>query len=178
MEEESILIRRTLAGDEEAFTRLYERYCGPVKYYVRRLCGSAETTDDVLQTVWMKVLRGIRKLRRLDAFRVWLYRIARNEALQQLRRKDSWVHLNESDAVGELEDEADGPFTVVDAKRLHAALGRLKPPHREVLVLRFMEDLTYEQIAAIVGCAVGTVRSRIHYARRALRRVLKESCND
>ena len=67
---EQFLVLRCQAGDEEAFTRLFERHSAPLKYYLRRLLDSPETADDVLQTVWLKVLRGVKGLRRLNAFRV------------------------------------------------------------------------------------------------------------
>jgi RNA polymerase sigma-70 factor (ECF subfamily) len=66
-------------------------------------------------------------------------------------------------------------FTAEDAARVHAALDTLAPEHREVVVLRFIEDMSYDEIAKVAGCPVGTVRSRLHHAKRALRRVLEET---
>jgi RNA polymerase sigma-70 factor (ECF subfamily) len=169
---EQVLVLRCQAGDREAFAGLFERYQAALKYYLRRLLDSPELADDVLQTVWLKALHGVKRLRQPGAFRTWLYRIARNEALQQLKRDRRWTEVQESLPVPE-EEEQEEHFTA-DAARIHAALAQLSPPHREVLVLRFLEDLSYEEIAAIVDCSVGTVRSRIHYAKRAMKHILKE----
>ena len=68
----------------------------------------------------------------------------------------------------------DGDFSPEDAARIHAALDRLAAEHREVLVLRFLEEMTYDQIARVVGCQLGTVRSRLHYAKQALRRAIEK----
>ena len=72
--------------------------------------------------------------------------------------------------IAEKEDDA---FSADDAKRIHAGLDQLEPAQREVLVLRFLEELSYEEIGQIVDCPLGTVRSRIHYAKAALRRTLE-----
>ncbi|HIJ64633.1 MAG TPA: sigma-70 family RNA polymerase sigma factor [Candidatus Hydrogenedentes bacterium] len=174
---EQFLVLRCQAGDEEAFTRLFERYNPPLKYYLRRLLESPEAADDVLQTVWLKALRGVKRLRRLDAFRAWLYRIARNEAFKQCRQDRRWAEVQEI-AVDVNPGNEEEAFTEDDAARVHAGLSELSPPHREVLTLRFLEDLTYDEIASVVGCELGTIRSRIHYAKRALRRILEESNDD
>jgi len=174
---EQVLVLRCQAGDHEAFACLFERYHVPLKYYLRGLLDSPETADDVLQTVWLKVLREVKRLRRLDAFRVWLYRVARNEAFQQLRRDRRWAEVEESLSDTEAEEDQD-TFTTADATRVHTALARISAPHREVLVLRYLEELSYEEVAAVVGCELGTVRSRIHYAKRAMRRVLEEWNDD
>jgi RNA polymerase sigma-70 factor (ECF subfamily) len=76
------------------------------------------------------------------------------------------------------EPEGEEPFSPEDAARIHAALDQLPPEQREVLVLRFLEDMTYEQIAGVVGCQLGTVRSRIHYGKQALRRLLDQDQSD
>ena len=71
-------------------------------------------------------------------------------------------------------DESDDEdYSTADADRVHAALKELAPEHREVLVLRFLEEMSYEDVAQVVACPLGTIRSRIHYAKRALRRVLE-----
>lgn len=174
---EQALVLRWQGGDEEAFVRLFERYHGRLKYYVRRLVDSPETADDVLQTVWLKALRGIPRLHRLDRFRPWLYRLARNEAFQYLRRDRQRSEVeSEAQAPEEIGKEAE--LGEEDAAIVHQALNILTPPHREVLTLRFLEAMSYEEIASVVGCEVGTVRSRIHYAKRTLRNLLEGKNNE
>jgi RNA polymerase sigma-70 factor (ECF subfamily) len=108
------------------------------------------------------------------AFRAWLYRIARDRAWREHRRpRPPHRPLDEDDLIDP--DAEESTFTAEDVQRVHAALDELVAEHREVLVLRFLEDLTYEEMARIVGCQLGTVRSRLHYAKRALRRLLERN---
>ncbi len=169
---DQILILRCQLGDEQAFERLVTQYAGRLKYYVRRLVGAgdgvidATKADDILQDVWLAVWRQLPKLRSTTAFRVWLYRIARNTALQLVRKRVVEVPLDDRLPAPETPEESFGPE---DAAAIHTALERLTEAHREVLALRFLEELPYEEIAEIVDCSIGTVRSRIYYAKRALR---------
>ena len=167
-----VLVLKCQIGDGSAWDELYRRSNPPLGYYLRRLTGSDATADDVQQEVWLTVVRNIARLKSPDAFRVWLYRIARSRAMSRLAEQHCYVALDEQ-AVALSEVSEDEPFSPRDAARVHAALANLSPGHREVLLLRFMEDLPYEQIAEVVGCSVGTVRSRIHYAKCALRRQLE-----
>jgi RNA polymerase sigma-70 factor (ECF subfamily) len=129
----------------------------------------ASAAEDVLQDVWLDVYRAVGRLADPAALPAWLYRIARDRAWRTLRRKHRFHRpLVESDWI----DDGEAAFSMEQAALVHAGLGALPPEQREVLVLRFLEELTYEDIARIVGCPVGTIRSRIHYAKGALRRVL------
>jgi RNA polymerase sigma-70 factor, ECF subfamily len=166
---ERLLVVRCQAGDEAAFAELVERYSARVRYFLRKLLGSADRVDDALQDVWLDVYRGLPSLAAAGAFRAWLYRIARDRAFGKLRRSRVELPL-----VGdEVASEAEEPFTAEDAERIHAALDQLPAEQREVLVLRFVEDMSYEEMARVVNCPVGTIRSRIHYAKQALRRLLE-----
>jgi RNA polymerase sigma-70 factor (ECF subfamily) len=174
---ERILVSRCQAGDESAFEELVSAYGPRLRYYLLKQLGSPDAADDVLQEVWLDVYRGIVRLRRPDAFRAWIYRIAKDRAFRALRR--SRVHRRLAD---EAEDPAapeadDDGFSAEDARRVHAALDRLSPSHRDVLLLRFLEDLPYDDIAQITGCPPGTVKSRIHHAKRLLRQAM-EGRND
>lgn len=165
---EQMLVVRIQSGDERAFAELVERYHDRLRYYVRRLLAGSGQTDDVLQDVWLAVFRRIHTLRNPAAVRVWLYRVARNAALMKHRGdRTRMVPLSESAALAPVAEEQE--FEAEDAARIHTGLGRLRPEHREILLLRFLEQMSYEQIAEVVGCPLGTVRSRIHYAKRELR---------
>jgi RNA polymerase sigma-70 factor, ECF subfamily len=171
---ERVLVLRCQAGDAGALEDLYRRYHRPLGYYLRRLLDDEQAAEDAQQEVWLTVYRRVRGLRAPEAFAVWLYRIAHSRAVNRLGRwRFEALSLGDPDvAAVEGEFDADEPFSPEDAADIHRALGRLRPEHREVLVLRFMEDLAYEQIAAVTGCNLGTVRSRLHYAKAALRREL------
>lgn len=105
------------------------------------------------------------------AFPAWIYRLARDQAFRELRRRRPYRSLEEVDVVEEAAVSQD--FSVEDAQQIHAALDQLE--HNEVLVLRFLENITYEDIAKVVGYHLGTVRSRLHYAKRALRSAMEGS---
>jgi RNA polymerase sigma-70 factor (ECF subfamily) len=168
---ERLLVVRCQAGDECAFEELVEHYHARLHAYLRTLLGSAGQVDDALQEVWFDVFRSVPQLVDPSAFSAWVYRIAHNRAMRELRRRrPPCVHL-ERDEVFEETDENDSNSDIT-AGQVHTALNQLAPEHREVLLLRFMDDMSYEDIALVVGCQVGTVRSRLHYAKRALRRAL------
>jgi RNA polymerase sigma-70 factor (ECF subfamily) len=142
--------------------------------YLRTLFGSTDQVDDALQEVWFDVYRSVPKLADPGAFSAWVYRIAHNRAMRELReRRPLHVPLNEEEFAEEADDN--DSLSEIDAGQIHTALNRLAPEHREVLVLRFMNDMSYEEIASVVDCPVGTVRSRIHYAKRALRQALMQN---
>jgi RNA polymerase sigma-70 factor (ECF subfamily) len=170
--DEQILVLRCQTGDESAFAGLVERYGPRLSYYLRKSFGSIDGADDAYQDVWFLAFRRIRGLKDPAAFVTWLYRIAQNRVRLELRRRRLPARpIDEAGAVAAPAiDEA--VFTPEDAARIHAALDGLALEHREVLMLRFLEGMTYEQIATITGCGVGTVKSRLHYAKRALRRIL------
>jgi RNA polymerase sigma-70 factor (ECF subfamily) len=140
------------------------------------MIGQAETADDLLQETWIDVYRKINQLQRPEAFTVWLYRIARDKAYGELRRPDSprvGVDENLAESIAAEEES----FTAEEAASVRAALDELPVEQRDVLVLRFIEEMTYEQIAEVIGRPVGTVRSRIYYAKLALRAKLELTTN-
>lgn len=169
---DDILVLRCQVGDEAAFEELFERYNARILYYLRRLMGTSGEAEDVLQNVWVKIVRRIGALREPKALRAWLYRIAHNEAIGLLRKKGREIALEDLERVPDVEAEADIEAlgaTELDAVSLHRALERTSPEHRAVLTLRFMNDLSYREIADVIGCSLGTVKSRLHFAKRALR---------
>jgi RNA polymerase sigma-70 factor, ECF subfamily len=169
---ETVLVLRCQAGDEAAFAELVERYQPRLRYYLRKMLREVHSAEDALQDVWLAVFRAVSRLADVGAFRAWLYRIARDRALSELRkRRPPSQPLEEGDWTDKRAEERE--FTAEDVERVHAALDELVAEHREVLVLRYVETMTYEEIAQVVGCQVGTVRSRLHYAKRALRDVLE-----
>jgi RNA polymerase sigma-70 factor (ECF subfamily) len=169
---EQLLVLRCQARDEHAFAELVERYAPRLRLYLRKMLGPRHAIEDVLQDVWFDVFRGLHKLLAPEALSAWLYSIAHARACRLLRRRAP-VRLQPGSP--EPFDEAEDDFGPEDAAAIHAALDLLTPEHREVLLLRFVEQMSYEQIAQVVACGVGTVRSRIHYAKRALRAALENN---
>jgi RNA polymerase sigma-70 factor (ECF subfamily) len=168
---ERVLVLRCQTGDEAAFAELVARYGPRLGYFLRKMLGDPHSAEDMLQEVWIAVFRGLPRLADPKAFPAWVYRIARDRAWRTLRkRRPNQRSLIEDDLI----EEYDDAFSPEDARAIHAGLDTLASEHREVLVLRFLEDMSYDDIANVVGCQLGTVRSRIHYAKRALRRALEQ----
>lgn len=162
---------RCQSGEQSAFEDLIAAMERPLLYYATALTGNQDTALDVLQEVWIRVFRGIRKLKDPGSLRAWLYTITHGIAVDRIR---SNVSREQAERV-QLEDfeEAEEPsFAAEDAATIHRALGEIGLKHREVLVLYFLEDLSVAEIAKVVGCSEGTVKSRMHYAKRAMKEIL------
>ena len=166
------IVHRCQDGERAAFEELFEIYQPRLKYYVRRLYVESTNIDDILQDIWLTVFKKIHKLKDSQIFAVWLYRIARNKVYDRFRRKDRFVRLPEENELP-VSGSDEPVFDANDAEKLHKALNKLKPYHREVLTLCFIEQMPYQSIADVVGCAIGTVRSRIFYAKQSLRQEME-----
>jgi RNA polymerase sigma-70 factor (ECF subfamily) len=162
---------RCQAGDNTGFEDLVALMERPLLYYATKLTGNAQTAHDVLQDVWVKVFSGIRGLKNPASLRPWLYRISHGLAVDHIRQHVSRERAEEAHVDG-LQEAGDISFTKDDAAAIHEALNDLEPKHREVLVLYFLEDFSLAEIAAVVGCSEGTVKSRIHYAKRRVKEIL------
>jgi len=169
---ERVLVLRCQTGDEDAYRELVLRFGPRLRYFLLKLTVRTDRVDDLVQETWLDVLRQLPRLQDAGAFTAWLYRIAHGKAMLDGRRSGREVVVT-----GEVEDvvdeQSEPTFSPDDAVRIHAALDQLEPPHREVLMLRFLEEMSYEEIGQVVDCPVGTVRSRIHYAKTALKRLLQ-----
>lgn len=168
-----LLVLRCRRGREGAFEELVSLWEQRLFYYVRRVVKSEEDAWDVLQQTWLSVFKGIGSLRDPGRLGVWLYRIARNRAISHLRaRYARQLPTNEDSSVAEVEgDDNAGAFDV--AEQVHRGLSRLAPAHREVLTLFFLEEFAAAEIAEVLVVPLGTVKSRLHHAKRALRDVLE-----
>jgi RNA polymerase sigma-70 factor, ECF subfamily len=165
------LALRCQTGEAGAFEDLVAAMERPLLYYAASITGDPDSGLEVLQEVWMKVFHGIGKLKDPGALRSWLYSITHGIAVDRIRRNAS----RERAELVEREDfrEAEEPtFAAEDAASIHRALGEIGLKHREVLVLHFLDDLSIEEIARVVGCSAGTVKSRMHYAKRAMKEIL------
>jgi RNA polymerase sigma-70 factor (ECF subfamily) len=173
IEDERLALRCRL-GEPAAFAELVETMERPLLYFARSIVRDDEAALDVLQAVWITAFRELRRLDEPAALRAWLYRVTRGHAVDHVRRDAA---RNSAERPLDLADEPEAPreeprFDAEDAAALHRAIGALDVRHREVLVLHFLEDLPIEQVAMVVGCPPGTVKSRIYHAKRALKEAL------
>jgi RNA polymerase sigma-70 factor (ECF subfamily) len=169
-----MLVLRCQRRDSGAAGELVALFEKPLLYYLRRLAGSEDDAWDLLQETWISTFRALPGLRDARALPAFLYRTARNHALAHLRHRDADLRLYARVETQPAGSEPEPTFTSEDAAAIHAGLERLSLPHREALTLFFLEDLTVEEMASVLGIPPGTVKSRLYYAKKALRALLCE----
>ncbi len=168
---EQTLVVRSQIGDEMAFQELLKLY-GPrlLLFTERMMQTSPEQVADVAQETWIAIYRALPRLLDAAKFRPWAFRIARDRIYREYRRRKL-----PAQAMAEAEMEK-APETAeldagLDREELVQCLDSISPEHREALVLRFFEEMSYEEIARVTDSSVGTIRSRIHYGKQALKKV-------
>jgi len=169
-----LLILRCQAGNEPAFGELYERFNSGTLVFLKNLTDS-EIAQDLNQEVWLKVYRQIATLADARRFKAWLFQIARNKALDYFKRTKRLREFHEmlkSDVESMVEADP-SEFEVYKSDVLRVSLDALPPKLREVMVLNFFEGMDYTEIAFIVGCSVGTVKSRIHNGKLKIKKLLE-----
>lgn len=184
--DEERLLERLRAGDDAAYEALLERFQTPVYQLVCRLIDDPNEAGDVVQDVFLKVFRGVGSFRGQSSLKTWIYRIAVNEAHNRRRwfsrhRRPEVVLDGEDEGCDRLERLSDYGRTPYDwalnnemRTAIEEALEQINPVFRSAVVLRDLEELSYEEIADILDVSIGTVKSRILRGREALRKALME----
>ena len=181
---EALLLRRLRARDERAFEEVVVLYRDRVFGLIVRMVGNREEAEDLAQEVFITVLKSIDTFRGDSKFSTWLYRIAANHTKNRMK----YLHRRAYKATGEYDEStehamqrgespgstrATTPEAAMSGKQIdrvvQAAIAELDEDHRELVVLRDMEELSYEEIVEITGLNEGTVKSRLHRARTALK---------
>lgn len=171
---DELLVTRIRRGDAAAWEELWQRWNGRLGYYLRRLIDHEQDAHNALQEVWLQVLRGIGGLRDSARLPPWLYTIARRAALNHYRRAGRQFPADSGHCVEALADvETDPARQWEDAELVHYGLSQLNVAQRELLTLFFLEDLSIAEVASVLQVPPGTVKSRLHQARRALQQVLQ-----
>jgi RNA polymerase sigma-70 factor (ECF subfamily) len=167
-------VRRLQQGDTEAFAILVERHQKAIFNLLYRMLGDYDDAAEVSQEAFLSAYRSIKNFRGDSSFSTWLYRIAINHA--NTRRKSSTLSQQRAALMESLEPVSDGgsdPAAAVERKeirdRLQSALNGLTPEDATIILLRDLQDVPYESVAAMLGIPIGTVKSRLHRARRALK---------
>lgn len=181
-----MLVSQIQQGNSVAFTTLVRKYRERIFSVIYNLTSNAADANDLTQDVFIKALNSIDKFRKDASVFTWLYRIAVNLTFSFLRKnkKNAALSLNELEENGftpeqqdaiPIEDGGDRKFFLSELqKNLNEALKKLSNDHRVVFVLFEIDGLSHEEISKIVGVSVGTVRSRLHYAKQQLRVFLKD----
>ena len=177
LEDEWIAVRCQL-GERAAFDELIQRWHGPIWEYVRHLSDD-EAAHDIAQDIWLRVLRGIGRLRDPAKLRGWLFGIAHRTWIDTLRRKYAVVvaDIDEADR-HELPDPMVADELEEELTAVEQELARLPAIEREALTLFYLRELSLQEIAQALDIPVGTVKSRLHRARRMLRRELTGKGDD
>lgn len=178
------LARAAAKGDIDAFETLLGLYQNKVYGLALRMCGSEEDAWDVAQEAFLAAWRALPGFRGESGFSTWLYRLTANAAIDCLRREKKRrgeLSIEGGELPLSLPDAGPSPQEATEGGELraavNAALARLTDQHRTVLILRELQELSYEEIAGALGLDLGTVKSRISRARKALRKILLEDGN-
>jgi len=189
-QEEAAIVAELKAGSEEAYTWLIGEFQQPVYGLVYRIVNDPADAADTTQDVFLKVFRGIKQFHGGSSLKTWIYRIALHEAANRRRwwfrhkARETSIEPVESDGTGAgenamqmaLTDHADSPFDSVAQhevqRRVEEELQKLAEPYRTTLILRDLEEMSYEEIAEVLDISLGTVKSRLTRGREALRQRL------
>ena len=185
-----LLVDRFKSGDEAAFNEMVSRYWDRIYGMVHQLLRNQQDAEEVTQDAFIRAHRGLVNFRGDAAFSTWLYQIATNLARNRYwywwrRKRDKTVSFDQpvsddnSTPLSEVfatEAETPGDITVTQELVDHIAVGmeKISAKHREILILRNVKNMAYEEIAEVLGISVGTVKSRIARARESLRDVIGE----
>lgn len=166
-----LLVVRCQLGEREAFGELAGLWHDALWRYLRAMVGSPHVADDLAQDVWVAVVRGLPRLREPDRFAPWLFTIARRTVAGHRREAYRAPQAAAEDACVDADDSLGDLLTTLE---IEAGLGELPPLEREVMILFHLQDLSLAGCAEVLGVPPGTVKSRLHRARRTLRDILTE----
>jgi RNA polymerase sigma-70 factor, ECF subfamily len=185
--DDRVLVKRCQAGDSSAFNDLVIRYRSKVFMMVYGMVQNEQDAWDLAQEGFLKAWRSIHRFKGQSSFYTWLYRIMTNVTIDSLRRKGIRGEAEFDDRIAPANVEP-GSRTTPSAvplphikleqreirQRIDEAIGKLSPEHRAVIVMKEIEDLQYSEIAEILECSLGTVMSRLFYARKKLQTLLRD----
>ena len=180
------MVQRARRGDRDAFAWLLERYEKQVYHHALRMVNNPEDAADLTQETFLKVWQGLPSFQGESSFSTWMFRLTGNACIDFIRREkkrrgDLSLDGEEQTMAATLADPAPTPQQALEHKELHRAvnegLAQLSDEHRQVLVLREINGLSYEEIGEALGLTAGTVKSRIARARLALAKFLRQSGN-
>lgn len=175
------------AGDIDAYGKIVRRYQGRLYNFVFRFVSDRETAEDIVQETFLRAFRKREEYRAIANFSTWLFTIAGNLAKSELRRRKRWrlfsLHRDDDSDTGmELPDESMRPDKVAESSlvdvQIQDAIASLPDNYRQVILLRDVEGMSYQEISEIVRCPVGTVKSRVNRARLKLQQKLKNEGRD
>lgn len=171
------LLRELLNGNTAALENIVNRYHVPIYTYLYRLLGSPSQAEDLTQECFIRVIEYVRKGRLPDSFRPWIYKIAANLCRDLWRRPSYRYEWVNDEALGELPSDHSVASIFEkqsDREAVITAIGRLAPEKRNLIVLRFYQELKLEEIAGVLDIPLGTVKSRLYQCLTELERLLAD----
>jgi len=182
------LVKQCQAGQTEAFDELVSRYRTRVFAMIYNMVHNEQDAWDLAQESFVKAWKSIKRFRRHSSFYTWVYRIVMNVTIDWLRKKqikgagsefDDSIRLKEIDPASRTVPKAEPlPHERMERNEIRAkidnAIGQLSPEHRAVILMKEIEDMQYHEIAETLGCSIGTVMSRLFYARKKLQNLLRD----
>ncbi len=185
-ESENILIKESQNGSIESFEKLIDKYQLLAFNIAYKMIGNREDASDAAQEALVKVFKSIKKFKGDSSFSTWLYRIVTNTCIDMTRKNNKLktyslnnpIETEDGNIEREVRDEGNLPEDICEKKeinqKLHRAIGKLPEKYRVVIILRDIEDFTYDEISEITNITLGTVKSRISRARLMLKEILTE----
>ena len=176
-EREQLPVPQARAGDPAAWDILFRRYQLPLYVYVYELVHDEQASLDIVQEAFINATRHLASLREDGKFGSWLFGIAHQKCVQRWRKQGREAAALEEFAAAPLDSEDDPSELLIRTEQEAAVmnlLNQLPISQRSVLLLHFIEDFSLEEIAAVTGTALGTVKSRLHYAKKALKKLLED----
>ena len=171
-EREQLPVADARAGNAEAWAALFQRYRLPLYVYIYELVRDEQTSLDLVQETFLSAFRHLKSLREDEKFGSWLFSIAHQKCVQLWRRRDQKVEP-------EMPEVDDSPVELLireeQEEQFMKLLEELPVAQRSAVVLHYVEDFSLDEIARITGTNAGTVKSRLHYAKRTLRKLLEET---
>ena len=181
------LVKRCQAGDTEAFDELVTRYRTRIFGMIYNMVHSEQDAWDLAQDSFVKAWKSIKRFRGHSSFYTWIYRIVMNVTIDWLRKKqvkggsefDDAIQLKEVDPASKTVPKENAlPYETMERSEIRAqidnAIAQLSPEHRAVILMKEIEEMQYHEIAETLGCSIGTVMSRLFYARKKLQNLLKD----
>ena len=163
------------AGDRAAFDELLQSVQLPLYRYIISLTGDVSLSEDILQEVFVLIYRKLGWLREPELFRPWAYRIATRETFKWLKREKQWKEQERNEELLQaIPAQPEEHFAAELLPQLPQLLALLSPASRAVIVLHYLHELTLDEIAAVLGVAIGTVKSRLSYGLTSLRQQLQK----
>ncbi|MDI9583434.1 MAG: sigma-70 family RNA polymerase sigma factor [Acidobacteriota bacterium] len=182
------LVERAREGDSKAFASLVDLYKDRIYTYVLRMCHDPDEAADIAQDTFLRAFQSLPNFRGASSFQTWLYRIASNLVIDSVRRRqrrddgnvslDAPVDTDDGEIGRQLPEERRGPAELAESadvrREVLEAVAQISPKLRPVLVMYDLQGMSYQEIAEILGCPLGTVKSRLFNARNQLRELLEE----